>query len=53
MSGKKPDYEPERLVITGGIELAMKLTGKKKSAIYKLTSTKTIPFHKAFAKAAV
>lgn len=31
----------------GGIELAMKMTGLGKSAIYTHTSKRSIPFHKA------
>jgi excisionase family DNA binding protein len=36
----------EQLPVIGGIDLAMKITGLKKSTIYKLTSEGKIPYEK-------
>jgi excisionase family DNA binding protein len=40
----------EQLPVIGGIELAQKITGLKKSSIYKLTSEGKIPYEKPSGK---
>jgi predicted DNA-binding transcriptional regulator AlpA len=42
--------EPRGLPVTGGIDLAVSITGLKKSTIYKMSATGVIPFSKPSGK---